>query len=111
MVVDKSNDKEQETIQFLTGYSKNYFDKDFILRLSLRYERYAVAICIYSELSLFEDAVKLALSHDMLTAAKGVANMVEDKELKKALWLDIAAVVIKQDQDIKSTLTMLFQES
>lgn len=111
MVMDKSNDKEQETIQFLTGYSKNYFDKDFILRLSLRYERYAVAICIYSELSLFEDAVKLALSHDMLTAAKGVANMVEDKELKKALWLDIAAVVIKQDQDIKSTLTMLIQES
>lgn len=111
MIVDKTTDKDQEVIQFLTKHSKGHFDTDFILRLSLRYERYGVSICIYSEISLYEEAVSLALKHGRLQEAKKVATTVEDPDIKKTLWLDIAAAMIKQDQDIKNTLTLLIQES
>ena len=97
MIVDKTTDKDQEVIQFLTKHSKGHFDTDFILRLSLRYERYGVSICIYSEISLYEEAVSLALKHGRLQEAKKVATTVEDPDIKKTLWLDIAAAMIKQD--------------
>ncbi|CDO94018.1 unnamed protein product [Kluyveromyces dobzhanskii CBS 2104] len=111
MIVDKSADKDQEVMQFLSKYSKDYFDKDFILRLSLRHERYSVSICIYSEMSLYEEAVTLALNYGRLQEAKNVASTVKDPDIKRTLWLDIAAVVIKKDKDIKNTLTVLIQES
>lgn len=110
MITDNVSEKDQEIIQFLKNHSKQCYDKDFILRLSLRFKKHEISIFIYSELSLYEEAVNLALERDMLKEAKNVVSLVSDKDLKKQLWLKIASLMIGRDRDIKNSVTTILQE-
>ncbi|AET39282.1 tethering complex subunit PEP3 Ecym_4215 [Eremothecium cymbalariae DBVPG len=103
---------EQEVIKFMSDYASK-FDHNFILRLSLKFRRYSVAIYIYSELKLYDNAVDLALSNGMITSAKIIVGSLESEDtytLKK-LWLKIARVMIHEDKDMKESIRTIIEDS
>lgn len=111
MITDRYLEREQETIQFMKSQVKLYFNKDFLLRLSLRFKKFGIAIFIYSDLELFEDAISLALHEGMLNEAKRIVAQVDDKGVKRRLWLKIASAIIHNDADMKNSLTIILHES
>ncbi len=82
-----------------TPYSSGppVYDSDFILRLCLLHHKLKSAIYIYSMLGLYEEAVKLALGNNLIEIAAEIADKpeIEDKKLRKQLWLEIAKEMIQ----------------
>lgn len=111
---DETN--ELKTIQFLDKYRKQY-DNDFILRLSVRYRKIKVSIYLYTQMSLFEDAVTLALENGMIDSAKLVLkdkNLEDNFKLRRALWLQISKSMLYKEEnanDIKHTIKAIITES
>ena len=82
--------------------------------------RYAARICVelgleracvhlYSTMSMFEEAVDLALTFDIQLAKQCAEKSDLSEELRKKLWLRIAKHVIKEQQDI-DTATIILKE-
>lgn len=118
MTRNKSEDEEiieLQIIRFLDAY-KGKYDRDFILRLSVRYHRAKVSIYLYTQFNLFEDAVTLALDKKMIESAKMVVKARElehNSRLRKALWLKIAKSALTQSEnpDIKQIMRAIITES
>ena len=109
-------------------------DLKYALRLCTKYGKTRACVLIYSALSLFEEAVELALAVD-IELAKGViffftttnfsyvlffffhCNLEhadkpeDDDELRKKLWLRIARHVVQEKRDIKQAMSFLQQVS
>ncbi|AMD19006.1 HBR105Wp [Eremothecium sinecaudum] len=110
--VDSETDGEQEAIKFINEHPTR-FDPNFVLRLSLKLERYSVAIRLYSQLKLYDDAVDLALSKGMVSSAKMIVTTLETEntQILKKLWLKIARVTIHSNEDVHRSIRSIIQES
>lgn len=114
MQTDHNNDND--VIEFMENYSsKSHLE--FVLRLSLKFERIKVAIYLLKLSDQYEDAVDLALSNGLVDEAKEIANMeslAKDFTTKRKLWIKIAQVVLSQHlekPDIKQNIRSIIRES
>lgn len=115
----KGEDKDRyelSTIKFLKMHSGNY-DRDFVLRLSLRFKRIRVSIHLFAKAQLYEEAVNLALENGMTEVAISVANssdLSSEIKMKKKLWKNIARSLLDNRDttiDIKHTIRSIIIES
>lgn len=116
-VEEGANDEiDRDILQFMEKYERNC-NVDFILRLSLKFKKIRVAIYILKLVESYEDAVNLALEHDMVIMAKEIANtesLSENAIMKKKLWLKIAKKLLTdqpENPDIKQTIRSVITES
>lgn len=85
------------------------YDPKYALMMCLEKDLKEPSIHLYTLMSLFEEAVTLAIKVD-LDLAKKVANVPEDDlEMKKKLWLKIAKHVVKEKNDIQQAMDFLKQ--
>ncbi|GAV50388.1 hypothetical protein ZYGR_0U02440 [Zygosaccharomyces rouxii] len=119
LITDNDEDNEHHglrVIEFLDSHRDKY-DSNFILRLSIKFHKVRVSIYLYTQLKLYKDAVDLALSRQMIDAAKQVVETSEldsNVKLKKSLWREIAKAMLYRDngnQDIKHTVRCIISES
>ncbi|KAH3902013.1 uncharacterized protein SCODWIG_01178 [Saccharomycodes ludwigii] len=92
MILDNKTNDEHEIIEFMSKYPNKY-DTFFILGLSLKFKKFETAIYLYTELTMFDEAVNLALNKNMLICAKDVARKSDESKTKK-LWLKIARATL-----------------
>jgi hypothetical protein len=82
-------------------------DLQYALRVSTQHRQTKACIFIYSKMGLYEEAVRMALGDD-ISLAKENANLPEDREMRKRLWLMIARHIIEDSSsDIKVCLRRL----
>lgn len=107
---------ESQIIKFLDD-NRGFYDDDFILRLSKRFQRTRTLIYLYTQLKMFKEAVELALQHDMIDDAKEAARNTELNDLyplRKRLWLSIARYMLSResfDNDTKHLVSCIIQDS
>lgn len=92
----EANDEDTILIHLEKTGGNFEFNSDFILRLCLRFNKIKSAIFIYSSLNFYEDALNLALKHDLLDSAVIVADKPNDNKTRKFLWLKIAKAKINK---------------
>jgi len=91
LISNESVENEDIVLRYLEEYSSSiYYNSDFILRLCLRFNKIKSAVYVYALLNYYEDAVNLALDHDMIDLAMVVADKSADDKTRKFLWLKIA---------------------
>lgn len=105
----KSSGDITELLEFLKSENtQKCYDLQYALRICSQYEIMHACVYIYSEMKLYEQAIKLALKNDDIDLAKYNADKVEDDDiLRKKLWIDIVKYVIEQRKDIKMALNFL----
>ncbi|QLQ82338.1 hypothetical protein HG537_0H00990 [Torulaspora globosa] len=112
-------DEEKDSlrlIRFLDAH-EGYYDKDYVLRLSVKFRKVEVSIYLYTQLKLYEEAVMLALENSMIPSAKLVINNMDleyDPKLRKFLWLQIARSMLSQQDgthDVKHIMRTIINES
>jgi hypothetical protein len=90
-----------------TAREQNY-DADFALRLCISHNRVQSAVHVYRTMEQYASAVDLALKHDHIDLAAGVADQPgNDPALRKKLWLKVAKKVISQNKGIKAAIEFL----
>lgn len=106
------NDNGDKILQFLDGSRGNrpYFDLDYALRVCIQNGQHLACVRIYSMMNLPDQAVSLALKCGDIELAKQHADVPDEDEMKKKLWLRIAKQVITQQADIKKAIGII-QES
>lgn len=91
LISNESVEGEDIILRYLEEYSGQvYYNSDFILRLCLKFNKIKSAVYVYSLLNYYEDAVNLALDHDMTDLAMVVADKASDDKTRKFLWLKIS---------------------
>ena len=106
---------DKQIIKFI-NFTSN-FDTNFILRLCISHEKFHPAVLIYIEIGLFDQALELALKHDLTSLAEFILNKYdEDKQVegikledanynvKRKLWLKFAKYLIDKLDDLNETL-------
>ncbi|KGT65833.1 hypothetical protein MEK_04828, partial [Candida albicans 12C] len=106
---------DKQIIKFI-NFTSN-FDTNFILRLCISHEKFHPAVLIYIEIGLFDQALELALKHDLTSLAEFILNKYdEDKQVegikledanynvKRKLWLKFAKYLIDKSDDLNETL-------
>ncbi|XP_063825153.1 vacuolar protein sorting-associated protein 18 homolog isoform X1 [Ostrinia nubilalis] len=82
------------------------YDVHYALRLCREKNLSEACVKLSALLGLWQAAVELALQVD-LTLAKSVANMPEEMEMQRQLWLNIAEHVITKNQDLQEAMSFL----
>jgi hypothetical protein len=72
-------------------------DLEYALGLCEKHGKLKAQVAIYSKMGLYQEAVALALKGNFFDLARATADDVEDEELRKSLWLELAEHVIKKD--------------
>jgi len=95
-------------LRFLKGSrGRGLVDLQYALRVSTQHRQTKACIFIYSKMGLYEEAVRMALGDD-ISLAKENANLPEDREMRKRLWLMIARHIIEDSSsDIKESIHVL----
>jgi vacuolar protein sorting-associated protein 18 len=84
------------------------YDQDFALRLCIQNHRVLSCVHIYTSMGQYLQAVDLALSHDEIELASIIADRpMQNKALRKKLWLAVARKVIAQSNSIKTAIEFL----
>ncbi|XP_061346723.1 vacuolar sorting protein 18 isoform X2 [Gastrolobium bilobum] len=78
-----------------------FYDPKYALRLCLKEKRMRACVHIYSMMSMYEEAVALALQVDSELAMAEADKVEDDEDLRKKLWLMIAKHVVKQEKGTK----------
>lgn len=60
--------------------STNNYDKNFILRLCISHQKYHSAVLLYTEMKLFEQALDLALSHELVSLAEFILSKFDTND-------------------------------
>ncbi|CAL9738314.1 vacuolar membrane protein Pep3p [Monosporozyma servazzii] len=123
LICDKSsNDStEDNVIECLNRYGTKY-DINFILRLSLKLQRKKISIHLMTKLDLYENAISLALESNFIDLAKKILNEIDDKILKKKLFLQLSQRLLidvttvntlgpEGNNDIKSVIRSILIDS
>lgn len=123
LISDKSsNDStEDNVIECLNQYGTKY-DINFILRLSLKLQRKKISIHLMTKLDLYENAISLALESNFIDLAKKILNEIDDKILKKKLFLQLSQRLLldvttlntlgsEDNNDIKSVIRSILIDS
>lgn len=79
-------------------------DLEYALGLCEKHHHVKAQVAIYSKMGLHEEAVALALKGNFVDLAKSTAEAVENEELKKRLWLDLASYMIQKDSSLPQNL-------
>jgi len=74
-------------------------DKDFALDVCKRAGLVEAQIKIYSMLNFYDECVRLSLETRKYKEAKEYADLPSDKRTRKKLWIEIAKVIIKENED------------
>ncbi|KAF9418516.1 hypothetical protein HW555_004665 [Spodoptera exigua] len=82
------------------------YDVHYALRLCREKNLSEACVKLSALLGLWDSAVELALQVS-LTLAKSIADMPEQTELRRQLWLNIAENVITKNQDMQEAMTFL----
>jgi hypothetical protein len=99
---------ERALLQFLhKPETLDAVDLKYALRLCTKYDKTQACVLIYSALSLFEEAVDLALRVDIGLAKETADKPADDDELRKKLWLRIARHVVEKERDIQTAMSFL----
>jgi|JI61114C2RNA_FD_contig_71_1900856_length_3073_multi_2_in_0_out_0_3 hypothetical protein len=98
--------KEKDELLELLKSGKLNFDVEFALRLFKRHHMYEAEILVYGVMNLFSEAVNLSLENGKFTLAKSYANMPEDDDLKKKLWLEIAINLLRQGRNVNEVINL-----
>lgn len=67
---------------------------------------YEAEILVYGVMNLYSEAVNLSLENGKFALAKSYANMPEDDEVKKKLWLEIAINLLKQGRNVNEVINL-----
>lgn len=99
---------ERKLLRFLnTEGEHNFYDPKYALRVCRDADQTEACVLLYSMMSMYEDAVDLALQTNEIQLARECADKPDDDELKKKLWLRIAKHVIEKDNDVKKAIEFL----
>jgi hypothetical protein len=79
----------------------------YALRLCMQEGKKRACVAIYSAMSLYEEAVELALTVDLELARKNANMPADDPDLRKKLWLHIARHIVKGEKDVKTAMGVL----
>jgi len=91
-------------LDFLDKFGQEpIYDLKYALRLCARQNKARACVAIYSTMGLYEEAVDLALSVDLELAMKN-ADLTENEEIRKKLWLSIARHVVKDSKETKEDI-------
>lgn len=93
-------DAGEEGVDRLLSFVNNpaaSFDLEYALGLCEKHGHVKAQVAIYSKLGLHEEAVALALKGNFVDLARHTAETVENVELKKKLWLELASHMIQKD--------------
>ncbi|KAM3959218.1 vacuolar protein sorting-associated protein 18 dor [Aphomia sociella] len=82
------------------------YDVHYALRLCREKNLSEACVKLSALLELWESAVELALQVN-LNLAKNIANLPEEIEMQRQLWLNIAEHVITKNQDLKEAMSFL----
>ncbi|RCK55412.1 Vacuolar membrane protein PEP3 [Candida viswanathii] len=111
------NDSDKQIIKFINSTSN--YERNFILRLCISHKKYHAAVLLYVEMKLYEQALELALSHDLVPLAEFILSKFNDNDdkqvssikyedvnysTKRKLWLRYGKYLIDKDLDLKETL-------
>ncbi|XP_064080342.1 vacuolar protein sorting-associated protein 18 homolog [Macrobrachium nipponense] len=84
-----------------------HYDLKFALRECISAGEEKACVHILTTMGLYQDAVELALKLDTILA-KSTANRPKyDQDLRKKLWLMIAAHVVQEEQDVSRAMDVL----
>lgn len=112
-----SSNTDKRIIKFIN--STNNYDKNFILRLCISHQKYHSAVLLYTEMKLFEQALDLALSHELVSLAEFILSKFDTNDdeqvssikyenanynTKRKLWLKYGKYLIDKDLELKETL-------
>ncbi|XP_077238877.1 zinc ion binding protein isoform X2 [Tasmannia lanceolata] len=78
-----------------------FYDPKYALRLCLKEKRMRACVHIYSMMSMYEEAVSLALQVDPELAMAEADKVEDDEDMRKKLWLMVAKHVIEQEKGTK----------
>ncbi|KAA8909608.1 hypothetical protein TRICI_004443 [Trichomonascus ciferrii] len=99
---------EAPLLAFLEEYHNSVFDFDFALRMCAQFNRIQCSVYIYSAMGLYEEAVNLALKKGETELAASVADKpINDPELRKSLWLQVARKVVSGTNGVESAVALL----
>jgi hypothetical protein len=99
-----------ETAPLEEDTNKPYYDLDYALRLCKSRKRIQSCVHIYSKMGFYESSVDLALQTGDLDLAKANADKpIDDDLLRKKLWLKIAKHVVREKNDLKAYVSMLWR--
>ena len=73
-----SSNTDKRIIKFIN--STNNYDKNFILRLCISHQKYHSAVLLYTEMKLFEQALDLALSHELVSLAEFILSKFDTND-------------------------------
>lgn len=119
--INGSESTDDKVIQCLNQYAIKY-DINSILRLSLKLQRKKISIHLMTKLNLYENALDLALESNFIELSKEILNEIDDKTLKKKLFLKLSErlmLEVTTDQttdseinnDIKSVIRSIIKDS
>lgn len=100
---EDSGDEEDRLLKFVES-PVACIDLEYALGLCEKHDHVKAQVAIYSKMGLHEEAVALALKGNFVDLAKSTAEAVEDEELKKRLWLDLASYMIQKDSSLPQNL-------
>lgn len=111
------NNTDKRIIKFIN--STNNYDRNYILRLCISHNKYHSAVLLYAEMKLFEQALDLALAHDLVPLAEFILSKFDNNDdkqassikyenvhyiIKRKLRLKYGKYLIDKDSDLKETL-------
>lgn len=99
---------EVPLLAFLEEHHNGIFDFDFALRVCTQFNRIQCSVYIYSVMGLYEEAVNLALKRGETELAANVSDKpMNDPELRKSLWLQVARNVISGKDGVNQAVGLL----
>ncbi|KAJ6240376.1 vacuolar protein sorting-associated protein [Anaeramoeba flamelloides] len=105
------NNKDRELLKMLNPLDgEKLYNQRYALRLCMTAKKMQPSVFLYSEMGLYKQAVKLALTFD-LKLAKIHAQKPRKEELRKKLTNIVAKYIAKKKKDLQGAITYLKQNS
>ncbi|WFC96225.1 hypothetical protein MBRA1_002881 [Malassezia brasiliensis] len=88
-----------------------YFDLDYALRLCARHALHDPCVRLYARMERHENAVHLALEAGDVDLACRCAELAPNRDVRKKLWLQCAAQVIRAEHGVQDAMAFLQRTS
>ncbi|KAJ3423692.1 vacuolar protein sorting-associated protein 18 [Anaeramoeba flamelloides] len=103
------NDEDKKLLEFLNPINKIiFYNPKYALRVCMMQKKIEPSVYLYSEMGLFEQAIKLALTID-IELARIQAEKSTNPQQKKKLWLIIAQHIATKKKDLIGAIHFLQQ--
>lgn len=88
-----------------------FFDLDYALRLCARHALHDACVRLYARMERHENAVHLALEAGDIDLACRCAELAPNRDVRKKLWLQCAAQVIRTEHGVQDAMAFLQRTS